>query len=119
MFVTAVAANGDLVGKVGLDPRVKRALRPGEIVLLYGTGFGDTVPAAPADSVFNSGYPLRTMPVIQFGTTTAAVAFGGLVSPGLYQFNLTVPEVPDGDLPITAQIGAIQSTGRVMVSVKH
>jgi uncharacterized protein (TIGR03437 family) len=29
------------------------------------------------------------------------------VSPGLYQFNLTVPEVPDGDVPIAAQIGSI------------
>ena len=119
LFVTAVAVNGDLLGKVGLDPRVKRALRPGEIVLLFGTGFGDTNPAAPTDSVFTGAYPLRTLPVIRFGNVTASVAFGGIVSPGLYQFNLTVPEVPDGDVPATAQIGAIQSSSKLMVSIKH
>jgi uncharacterized protein (TIGR03437 family) len=119
LFVTAVAVNGDLLGKVGLDPRVKRALRPGEIVLLFGTGFGDTSPVAPTDSVFTGAYPLRTLPVIRFGNVTASVAFGGIVSPGLYQFNLTVPEIPDGDVPVTAQIGAIQSSSKLMVSIKH
>jgi hypothetical protein len=92
------------VGKVGLDPRVKRALRPGEVVLLFGTGFGATNPVAPTDSVFSGADPLRTLPIIRFGNVSAPVAFGGVVSPGLYQFNLTVPEVPDGDVPITAQI---------------
>ena len=119
LFVTAVAANGDLLGKVGLDPRVKRALRPGEVVLLFGTGFGDTNPAAPTDSVFGGVYPLRTLPIIRFGNVTAPVVFGGIVSPGLYQFNLTVPEVPDGDVPITAEIGAIQSSSKVLVSIRH
>ncbi len=119
LFVTAVAANGDLVGKVGLDPRVKRALRPGEVVLLFGTGFGDTNPAAPTDSVFGGAYPLKTLPTIRFGNAPASVAFGGIVSPGLYQFNLTVPEVPDGDVPITAEIGAIQSSSKILVSIKH
>lgn len=119
LFVTAVAASGDLVGKVGLDPRVKRALRPGEVVLLFGTGFGATNPVAPTDSVFSGAYPLRMLPIIRFGNVSAPVAFGGVVSPGLYQFNLTVPEVPDGDVPITAQIGAMQSSSKLMVSVKH
>ena len=52
-------------------------------------------------------------------SSSASVAFGGIVSPGLYQFNLTVPEVPDGDVPATAQIGAIQSSSKLMVSIKH
>jgi uncharacterized protein (TIGR03437 family) len=119
LFVTAVAANGDLLGKVGLDPRVKRALRPGEVVLLFGTGFGGTSPVAPTDSIFGGAYPLAALPTILFGKAMAPVAFGGIVSPGLYQFNLTVPEVPDGDMPITAQIGTIQSSNKLMVSVKH
>jgi uncharacterized protein (TIGR03437 family) len=59
------------------------------------------------------------LPTILFGKAMAPVAFGGIVSPGLYQFNLTVPEVPDGDMPITAQIGTIQSSNKLMVSVKH
>jgi len=80
------------------------SVRCGPVVLLFGTGFGATNPVAPTDSVFSGADPLRTLPIIRFGNVSAPVAFGGVVSPGLYQFNLTVPEVPDGDVPITAQI---------------
>ena len=49
---------------------------------------------------------------------TATVAYAGLVSPGLYQFNVTVPSLPSGDAPITAQIGGVQTQTGVSLTVQ-
>jgi len=35
------------------------------------------------------------------------------VSPGLYQFNITAPDLPDGDYPVTAQVGGVW-TGKMV-----
>jgi uncharacterized protein (TIGR03437 family) len=46
------------------------------------------------------------LPEIAIGGQTAAEQFAGLVSPGLFQFNVVVPaETPDGDQTITAAFG--------------
>ena len=118
--VTAVALDGTLVGKVGLDPRVTRAARPGEILLMYATGFGPTTPSAPSDLIF-SGAPLVTNPPrITIGGKDASFAGNGnLVSPGLYQFNVTIPDLPDGDQPIVATAGGATSAANVFLSVKR
>jgi len=41
---------------------------------------------------------------VRIGGVDAAIAFAGLISPGLYQFNVVVPEVPDGDRTIVAEL---------------
>ena len=38
LYVTAVALDGAYVGKTGTDPRVTRGARPGEVLLVFGTG---------------------------------------------------------------------------------
>lgn len=97
-YVAAVHADGVYLAKsnlfAGLDTR---PAKPGDIVLLFGTGFGDTDPPAPPGELI--GQPARlNLPVgIRIGGLPAAVAFAGLISPGLYQFNVTVPQVADGD----------------------
>jgi hypothetical protein len=47
-------------------------------------------------------------PVIQFNGITAAVSFASVISPGLYQINLTVPSsVPSGDVPVTVSYNGV------------
>jgi uncharacterized protein (TIGR03437 family) len=40
-----------------------------------------------------------------------------LISPGLYQFNVTVPDLPDGDHAVTAEVGGVrtQKIGRIRI----
>jgi uncharacterized protein (TIGR03437 family) len=118
--VTAVALDGTLLGKVGLDPRVTRAARPGEIVQIYATGFGPTNPAAPSDSTFAGAPTIANAPRITIGGRDATfVGNGNLVAPGLYQFNVTIPDVADGDHAIIATTGGATSSSTVFLSVRR
>ncbi|MBK5290310.1 MAG: SBBP repeat-containing protein [Acidobacteriia bacterium] len=118
--VTAVALDGTLVGKVGLDPRVTRAARPGEILQIFATGFGPTTPPAPSDTIFAGAPLLVTAPRITIGGREAAfIGNGNLVAPGLYQFNVTIPDLADGDHLIVAEAGGARSSATVFISVRR
>ncbi|MBI1895772.1 MAG: SBBP repeat-containing protein [Acidobacteria bacterium] len=118
--VTVVGLDGTYIGKVGLDPRVTRAARPGEIVQIYATGFGPTSPAAPSDTTFSGAPQLVNAPRITIGGRDAAfVGNGNLVAPGLYQFNVTIPDLADGDHAIVAEAGGARSSANVFISVQR
>jgi uncharacterized protein (TIGR03437 family) len=122
LYVTAVALDGAYVGKVGAgDPRVTRAARPGEVLLVFGTGFGATNPVAPTNQIV-SGAPAITTPVrIRFGETVATFAgTGNLVAAGLYQFNVTVPDtLADGEYPLIAETGGVTSSANVYIPIQR
>jgi uncharacterized protein (TIGR03437 family) len=80
------------------------AAKPGDTILLYGTGFGSTTPASPAGQV-TSPAPLANQVTLWIGGAATTTQYAGLVSPGLYQFNLVVPDVANGDQAVVAQIG--------------
>jgi uncharacterized protein (TIGR03437 family) len=120
----AVAAasvlDGTLLGKRELDPRVARPVRPGEIVQFYATGFGRTTSPAPSDQVFLGAPEVVTAPRITMGGQEAALfGKGNLVAAGLYQFNLTIPDLPDGDHAIMAEIGATRGSPTVFLPVRR
>jgi uncharacterized protein (TIGR03437 family) len=118
-YAVGVLADGFYVGQTGLIPGVAfRPAKPGEGVTLYGIGFGDVTPAIPPGIVVSgqSSVPGLT---ISFGTTAAAVGYAGLApnAVGLYQFNVTVPDVADGDYALTVKVGgnAIAQTSYLTV----
>jgi uncharacterized protein (TIGR03437 family) len=118
LSVTAVALDGTLVGKPGLDPRVPRPARPGEIIQFFASGFGATNPAVSADQLFLGAPEVVTRPRITIGGREAALlGNGNLVGAGLYQFNLTIPDLTDGDHVIQAEIGGARSLDTVFLSV--
>ena len=49
----------------------------------------------------------------------ATVVFGGLAGPGLYQFNVTVPSLPNGDAAVLATISGVTSQKGVSVTVQQ
>lgn len=117
--VTAVGLDGAYVGKVGVDPRVTRGAKPGEILQVFATGFGATNPPAPSDSTFLGAPAVVTPPRITIGGTNASfIGTGNLVAPGLYQFNITIPDLADGDYPIIADIGGVRSSATVFLTIK-
>jgi uncharacterized protein (TIGR03437 family) len=75
--------------------------------MLFGTGFGPTIPAVPAGQVVTEAAPLASLPKIRIDTLDAEVLYAGLTGAGLYQINVRVPEVADGDHAVTAETGGV------------
>jgi uncharacterized protein (TIGR03437 family) len=117
-YVAAEHTNGSYLGPASLFPGVTPA-KPGETVVLYGSGFGPTVPPVVSGSLAQSGI-LPTPPVIIIGGIAATVQFAGLVVPGEFQFNVVVPaSVPDGDNTITAVYGGLSTQSGLLLTVQH
>lgn len=110
-YVAAIRADGsvsapaDLIAGLAAKP-----IQPGETVVVYGTGFGPTAPEAPADQTVNAPLPLANAARIWVDTREVTLLFAGLVSPGLYQFNFVVPDVPNGDYALTASVGGVRTS---------
>jgi uncharacterized protein (TIGR03437 family) len=95
--------------------------KPGETIVVYGTGFGATQPPISATAMVPSALPLANQQDlrVRIGGVDCAIAFAGLISPGLYQFNVVVPALPDGDLPIVAELRGLLTRADLMVTVQH
>jgi uncharacterized protein (TIGR03437 family) len=100
------------------------AAKPGEVLILWATGFGPTSPAAPA-GVATPGdrtYAMASSPAITINDV-AAVVIGAALAPGaagLYQIAFQVPDsFPDGDWPLRATIGSVRSPAGVSFTVRR
>lgn len=91
------------------------AAKPGDIVALYATGFGDTDPSLDAGQIPDSIARVKGNVQIQFGSKALPagnILYVGIApfNPGLYQVNLKIPDdTADGDMAVTVLIGS-QST---------
>jgi uncharacterized protein (TIGR03437 family) len=109
----------ELLGPAGLfgSSVASRPARPGEIILLYGTGFGPTNPTVDPSKVFSGAAPTKDPVSVTIGGQPANVLFAGLSGAGLYQINVAVPAVPAGDQPVTASVNGVPVTQSVYVTV--
>lgn len=117
LHAAAVHTDGTTAG----DPKVAastRAARPGDRTLLFGTGFGATNPDQ-WPSLAMSPAPLVAPFEVFVGGVSAQVDFGGIVGPGLYQFNVVVPEVAAGEQPVVVRIGGVQTHSGVTVHLER
>jgi uncharacterized protein (TIGR03437 family) len=94
-------------------PTLTTPAKPGETIILYGTGFGPTSPAiAPGIETDDKLYPLVPTPTATFGSLPATVTFAGLTA-GLsqvYQFDVTIPtNAPNGDSALVVTVNGTQS----------
>ncbi len=115
---SAYIGPANLFGTNGaLNGLALRPARPGEYVVLYGTGLGPTTPAVPAGQIpaaNAAGYPLTSTSEIRLtlnGKTTSVVpAYAGLSGfPGLHQLVFLVPDLADGNYETTLVVGGISS----------
>ena len=118
-YVLGTHANGSDLGPTSLYPGLTTPAAPGELVILYATGFGPISPPVVAGSEVQSG-SLPVLPLVQIGGISASVLFAGLVSPGLYQFNVFVPaSAPNGDNTLTAQYAGFATQSGVLLTVQN
>jgi uncharacterized protein (TIGR03437 family) len=64
----------------------------GDSIAIYGTGFGRTSPHRLSGRIVEPA-PLALPYVVRINGDRVTSNFGGIVGPGLYQFNLVVPRI--------------------------
>jgi len=110
----AIATN--LAGVVLGDPAVSpgaATCAPGDTIVIYATG----LTSSPAGTANPAQPPLKNIQVTM-GGWPAKVIFAGLVSPGLYQINATVPVVINEYDELLISSGGLKSPPGVVVFVK-
>ncbi len=107
-----------LIGPSGVPNTVKA--KPGDVIILWGTGFGATNPAVPAGQPVTGAPQVTTAPTITIGGVTAQY-ISAVLSPGavgLYQVAVTVPSGVTGDVPVVASVSGAQSPANVFLAVQ-
>jgi uncharacterized protein (TIGR03437 family) len=93
---------------------IRPPAKPGDVLVLWGAGFGPTNPPAamgiltPPGTIYNTGNPVTVTVGGQ-----AALVYGAALTPeaaGLYQVAIQVPlSLANGDYPVVASIYNSQS----------
>jgi len=113
-YVAAVHLDGTLVGPAG--PSSRPAV-PGEVIEIFGAGFGPTNPAAPTSQLISQPAPLSLPATVAIGGLNAQVLWAGIVSSGLYQLNVQIPNVTAGDEPAQASVSGFQSVANAFLAI--
>jgi uncharacterized protein (TIGR03437 family) len=106
------------------------AAKPGEVIILWGTGFGATTPSTLPGNVVPSDQEYATsMPVTVTVNNVAATLYGAALAPGFvgeYQVAIQVPpSTPNGSWPVIATsngpfgIGSVSSPTGVVLAVHN
>ena len=114
--VTYAAAEHTDYSPVGSSPA--RPAVVGEIIVLYGTGFGPTSPGIPISQAYFQPAVLTNPVNVTIGGAPAQVQWAGLIGPGLYQLNVQVPAVAAGDQPVMVSAAGFQSAAGVYITVE-
>jgi uncharacterized protein (TIGR03437 family) len=110
----ATHADFSLAVKNGTYQQTTVPARPNEAIILWGTGFGPTTPAAPVGAAVPSSptYYAATPATATIGGQPASV-YATVLAPqfaGLYQVIVTTPAgLADGDYPVIATINGASS----------
>jgi uncharacterized protein (TIGR03437 family) len=110
----------DLLGPTGTSlgyPTV--AAKAGDIVELFGTGFGPTNPPVPAGQSFSGAAPTTNPVTIRINNVSVTPSFAGISGAGLYQFNLIIPSgLGTGDVSLQASVGGVQTPVGAVISLQ-
>jgi uncharacterized protein (TIGR03437 family) len=124
-YAVATRTDYTLAVKNGTFPGVTTVpAKPGDTIILWGTGFGPTTPPVPQGIAVPSSTVYRTLsPVtVTVGSAAANVIYTVLApgSAGLYQVAIQMPAtMADGDYPVVATISGAQSPSNVLITVEQ
>ncbi|HTS46331.1 MAG TPA: choice-of-anchor V domain-containing protein [Bryobacteraceae bacterium] len=119
------AGTANIVADPSLIPGATPA-KPGDIVTLYGTGFGDANPSVPAGQLASGQPSLMNGVTVTIGSVTLDpindVLYKGLTPgsiSGLYQFNVRIPQsTPSGEIPVSISIGGVSTQTPATIPVQ-
>ncbi len=96
--------------------------KPGDVIMLYGVGFGPVTPDIPAGQIVRPANTLQSKFQASFAGVPADVQFAGLVNGfvGLYQFNVVVPQVATSNaVPVTFTLGGTSGTQTLLIAIQN
>ncbi len=110
--------NTTFAGRNGLIAGVAfRPARVGDVLIAYAVGCGATNPASAAGVVLGAPRPVAGTVRVMFGQTVAqAQAFVSAL--GLCQFNITVPNLPSGDIGIEVSINGTATGQNLFTTIE-
>jgi trimeric autotransporter adhesin len=98
-----------------------RPAKPGDVIVLYGTGFGPVTPDVPVGQIPQEKTTITSALEVFIGGTKATVQYQGLTpgSAGVYQFNVVVPELANGGdaLPLTFTLDGVSGAQTLYTAV--
>ncbi len=122
-YAVATHADNALVALEGQAPGVaSRPAAPGEVIVLWGTGFGPTAERVPSGQVITRAYPLADPGALRVtvGGGDARVTFAGVTIPGVYQINVELPAgLAGGDYAVQAEIGGARTQNNAFLAVRR
>jgi uncharacterized protein (TIGR03437 family) len=112
-YPAAVFLDGTLVGDPALYGPAKK-VRAGDRILLFVTGMG----TAPAGTVINAPIGFSSPVTVKIGSTNITPDFTGLVAPGEWQINVTIPAgIAPGNQTMTVTTNGATSQSGVIIPV--
>ncbi len=96
--------------------------KPGDVITLWGTGFGPTNPSVPAGQEPTVAGPPTQNPVTVTLGGTAVPVLGAVLSSyaAVYQIAIQIPaSMSDGDYPIVATVSGAQSPASSFLTVQR
>ena len=111
----------------------RRAAKAGDVIVLYGTGFGSVNPAVNAGQIAAQLGPLSAPFKMSIGGVTANVLYAGITplilgpvaqtmyNVGLYQFNVQVPAgiTPGNFVPVTFTLDGVAGTQTLYTAISN
>jgi uncharacterized protein (TIGR03437 family) len=98
--------------------------KPGDTIILWGTGFGPTnpTPSQGEEVPSNATYSTVSLPTVTIDNVQATV-YGAALAPGfagLYQVAIQVPaSLGNGKWPVVATIGGVSSPSGIVLAVQN
>jgi uncharacterized protein (TIGR03437 family) len=124
-YAVATRQDFSLAVKSGTFPGLATTpAKPGDVIILWGTGFGPTSPSAPQGVEVPSGtiYNTATPVTVNVGGTPATI-YGAALAPGfagLYQVAIQIPtSLSDSDYSVVATVSGAESPSTTLITVQQ
>lgn len=120
-YAIATRQDYSYIGPATLFPGSTTPAKPGDVVILWGTGLGATTPAVPAGVQVAGAAYLTNAPSVTVGGSAAQVVGAALApgSAGLYQIAIVLPaSLPDGDLEVVSMADGVPSPSGVFITIQ-
>jgi uncharacterized protein (TIGR03437 family) len=118
-YAAAQHSDYSLIGNPNLYPGQTTPAKPGEVILIYGTGFGPASSPLPAGQLVKNPSRLASEVTATIGGVNAPVQYAGRSASGLDQLNMLVPKVADGDQPVVATVGGAPTQTGAYITIQQ
>jgi uncharacterized protein (TIGR03437 family) len=117
----AAATESDPQGVVYIGPAGSAGVRPampGDVLTLWGTGFGPTQLPVPSGAIFNGAAAMTDPVEILIDNMSVVPLFAGITGAGLYQFNVVMPDLQPGDHVIKATVAGASTPDGIWITTQ-